>query len=218
VVFATPGITFNGTITNKTSEKSSSTITPSGTLCGIKAIKDKIPSATTPCWTTLPVYGKTAPPLAGGTLASGAAGSCDVGGSSASGDSNIVAADVKTAIKDKFYYNSSAGFVSGGTTSIVASLSKGVKVTNNGNNGLITVTGATAITGSGSSAQCGSGIAGFEIDGTTNFAGAGHAVIDICLSSDTGPSVTGHFEADLLSGTEIDTGIVGGASNITYTP
>lgn len=218
VTFAKPGITYGGTITNKTSEKSSSAITPASTsICGTKTIKDKIPSNTTQCWSTLPTYSKTAP--VGGVLVSGAAPSCDVGGASAASDSNIVAADVKTALKDQFYYDNAAGFVSGGTTSIVAALAGGVPVTNNGNAGTITVTGSSAITGSGSSLQCGAGVVGFEIDGTTTFAGAGHAVIDICLSSDTGTGTTGNFENDLLGGSAtIVTGVIGGASNITYTP
>jgi hypothetical protein len=217
VTFAAPGITFAGTITNKTSEKSASVITPSS-FCGTKVIKEKIPSATTACWSTLPTYSKTAP--LGGILATSpaAAASCDVGGASASSDSNVVAADVKIAVKDQFYFDDAPGFVSGGVTSIQAALSKGVKVTNNGNNGLITVTGASAVTGTGGSTQCGSGIPGFEIDGTTAYVGAGHAVVDICLSGDTGSGTTNNFTADLLGGTAtIVSGTIGGESRITYT-
>ncbi len=211
VTFAAPGITTAGAITNKTSEKSSSEITPSG-FCGVKPIKTKIPSATTECWATLPVYSKTMP--VGGTLAAGAASSCDVGGTSAAGDATISATTVKTAIKDQYYYDSAGSFISGGVSSIVSALSAGVKVTNDGTSGLITVTSASSVLPGG---VCGASDAGFQINGTTNFVGAGNAVIDVCLSDDAGTGTTHNFVADLLGGSAtITSAIIGGDASITY--
>ena len=50
VTFAKPGLSYNGTLTNKTVETTKTAITPSG-LCGTKAIKSKINSTPSPCAT-----------------------------------------------------------------------------------------------------------------------------------------------------------------------
>ena len=50
VTFAKPGLSYNGSLTNKTVETSKTAITPSG-LCGTKAIKEKINSGTSVCAT-----------------------------------------------------------------------------------------------------------------------------------------------------------------------
>jgi hypothetical protein len=199
VTFAKPGISANGTITNKTSESSASTITPTGG-CGTKAIKEKIPTATSACWTVLP----TAFPL-NGTLATGAAASCSS------------PTKLATALKDKYYYNSSASFITGGLTSIVSALSAGINVTNNGTKGKITVTGATAVLPGG---VCGASDAGFDILGTTNFVGAaGHAEVRVCLSGDSGTLTTGSFVPDLTGGNPaifITAAAIGGSAEIIY--
>ncbi len=213
VAFAAPGISAPGTITNKTAETTTATITPSG-FGGTKAIKTKIVSATSACWATLPVYSKTSP--VGGTLAAGAASSCDVGGASAAGDPTIVAADVKTAIKDKYYYDSALSFVSGSTISdLTTALAGGLKVENNGNKGVFTLSpgGATAVDPGG---VCGAD-AGFQLVGTDGFVGATNATIYVCLSGDTGPGTTGSFVTDLVGGSAtIATALVGGDSAIVY--
>jgi hypothetical protein len=50
LTFAKPGLTPNGTLTNKTVEDTKTAITPGGAAaCGTKAIKNKIATATTPC-------------------------------------------------------------------------------------------------------------------------------------------------------------------------
>lgn len=198
VTFAAPGVSAAGTITNKTVEKSSALVTPSGG-CGTKGIKEKIPTTTSSCWTVLP----TAYPL-NGTLDPAAPTSCSSPTS------------LKTALKDKYYYDSSGGFISGGVTSIVAAFSAGIKVTNNGTAGLITPTSASAIYPAG---ICGASDAGFQILGTTNFVGAaGHAEVDVCLSNDTGTNTTGSFITDLFAPTAVITAAtIGGSSQIIYT-
>jgi hypothetical protein len=212
VTFAAPGLSAAGSITSKTVEDSSSSITPSG-FGGTKAIKSKIPSNTTPCWSTLPVYNKTSP--VGGTLASGAASACDVGGASAAGDPTIVATDVKTAIKDQYSYDSAASFAGSGTTAIVAALNaKPIKLSNNGNSSVLTVTDANSVLPGG---DCGAGVVGFEINGTTTFTGASNVTIRICLTDDTGPSTTDNFFTDLLGTTAtIATATIGGLSQVEY--
>jgi len=214
VTFAVPGISGPGSITTKTVVSSTSVITPAtGSLCGIKVIKSKIPTTTSPCWSVLPVYSKTAP--VGGTLAPGAASACDVGGATAATDAVLNGTDIKKAIKSKYFYNSAGAFIAAGTTSIVAALTaKPIKLYNNGNASPLTLSGATSQLPGGA---CGA-YAGFQITGTTTFVGAGHVVIDICLASDSGTATTGVFVTDLLGGTAtIATGVIGGAaSSITY--
>ena len=51
VTFAKPGLSYNGSITNKTTSMSKTAITPGGSVCGVKAIKSKIISATSVCAT-----------------------------------------------------------------------------------------------------------------------------------------------------------------------
>ena len=213
VTFATPGISAGGAITSKTTESSQSKTTPSaGGFCGTSSIVSKIPTATTACWATLPVYSKTTP--VGGTLASGAPSTCDVGGTSSSSDATISATTVKVALKDKYYYDTSGVFLSGGTGSIAAALTaKPIKLTNNTNVSKLAVTTVTRVLPGGVCA----GDAGFQINGTDTFAGAGHVVIKICLSDDSGPSTTHNFVTDLLGPTAtIATATIGGASDITY--
>jgi len=50
VTFAKPGLSYNGTLTNKTTSLSKTAITPSG-ICGTKAIKNKITSTAGVCAT-----------------------------------------------------------------------------------------------------------------------------------------------------------------------
>jgi hypothetical protein len=212
VTFAAPGLSAGGAITNKTVESALSLITPAGGIAGTKSIKSKIPTATSPCWSTLPVYSKTAP--TGGTLASGApAATCDVGGGAASTDSPVVPADVKTAIKDQNYYDTSGSFASTGTASIVAALNaKPIKVSDNGNNSVVTVLDANNVAGG----ACGTTV-GFQIDGTITLTGITHVSVLVCLTTDTGTNVTGDFTTDILgSSATIATGTVGGNSAITF--
>jgi hypothetical protein len=215
VTFAAPGLSAGGAITNKTVESAVSLITPTaGGIAGLtpKSIKSKIPSATTPCWSTLPVYSKTAP--VGGVLASGAPQTCDFGGGAASSDSPVVAADVKTAIKDQNYYDTSASFATSGTSSIVAALNaKPIKLSDNGNNSALTVTGANSVLPGGA---CGGNV-GFQIDGTLTLVGIGHASVLVCLTTDTGSNVTGDFFTDILGTTAtIATATVAGSSAVTF--
>lgn len=213
VTFAAPGISGPGSVTTKTVVSSTSTITPAtGSLCGVKVIKSKIPTTTSACWSVLPVYSKTAP--VGGTLAPGAASACDIGGATAATDPVLNGTDIKKAIKSKYFYNSSGAFIAAGTTSIVAALTaKPIKLSNNGNTSPLTLSGATSQLPGGA---CGP-YAGFQITGTTSFANASHVVIDICLASDSGPATTGSFVTDLLGGTAtIAVGVIGATSNITY--
>jgi hypothetical protein len=212
VTFAAPGLSPSGAITNKPSEKSVATDTPTSGFCGTGAIKAKIVSATSPCWATLPVYSKTAP--TGGILADGASSACDVNGDTAQGDDSISATDVKTAIKDQNYYDTTGSFASSGTSSIVAALNaKPVKLLNNGNKGLLTVTGAAEVIGG----DCGSAV-GFDITGTSGFVGANNVSVLICLTTDTHPdgSIGASVLGDFASGATVSTATIGGNSGITY--
>jgi len=53
VTFAEPGLSYDGTLTNKSVETTKTAITPSG-ICGTKAIKSKINSTPTACATASP--------------------------------------------------------------------------------------------------------------------------------------------------------------------
>jgi len=198
VTFAKPGLTGKGYVINKTVEDTATAITPTGgAQCGAKAIKSKIPAATTACWATLPVYNKTNP--VGGVLAAGAASSCDIGGSSAQGDANINATDVKTAIKDKYYYDT-VGSLANGPADILTALAGGVKTKDNGTNIVLMPTAAAQVLPGGA---CGASEAGFSVSGTVT--GGSPAVssftMDICLGTDSGTGTTGNFLADVAVGT-----------------
>jgi len=211
VVFATPGLSSTGAITSKTTESTATTqAAASGSICGTAPIKVKIASATSACWSTLPVYNKTAP--VGGVLASGAASSCDVGGASASSDPTVIAADVKLALKSPRYYDTLGGLATSLPTIVSAINAKPLKISNNGNKGVLTATSAAFAT----LAQCPVGV-GFAISGTTTFAGAGHVLIVTCLVGDSGTGTTGSFSADLSSPTAvIASATIAGASAMTY--
>ncbi len=223
VTFAAPGLSPNGAITNKGSEKSVASTAPTGSstplggngagLCGTGAINAKIISTTTECWSTLPVYSKTSP--TGGVLASGAPSTCDVNGDTAASDSSLSATDIKTAIKDQFYYDTTGSFATSGPSGIIASLNaKPAKLLNNGNKGTFTATGAVEELGAGSAAKCGAGVVGFDVTGTSTFAApASNIEILICLPTDS----NGHSTlADFASGTLVAGANIAGISAITY--
>ena len=128
----------------------------------------------------------------------------------------MVAADVKTAIKDQFYYDTSASFATSGTSSIVAALNaKPIKVSDNGNNSTVTVTSASSVLPGGA---CAADV-GFQINGTVTLTGITHVTVLVCLTTDTGPNTTGSFLTDILGSTAtIATATVGGSSNITFAP
>jgi hypothetical protein len=194
VAFAKPGLSPTGSITNKTVETTKTAVTAGGaSACSTKAIKSKIPAATNECWATAPVYSKTAP--VGGVLNSGAASACDVGGSSAAGDANLNAKDIKTAIKDHLYFDNVASLLSG-PAQILSALSGGVKTYDNGTKITLMPTAASSILPGGA---CGAAEVGFAISGTVT--GMSSFTMNICLGGDTGPLTTNSFFADLTGGT-----------------
>jgi hypothetical protein len=199
VTFNKPGLSPTGSITKKTTATTKTAVTPGGaSACGTKAIKSKIPSATTACWSTLPTYTDKLT-YTGGVLASGAAAACDVGGSSAVGDANLNAKTIKTAIKDQYYYDTVGSLLSG-PADILTALAAGVKTQDNGNNIVLVPSAASSILPGGA---CGASEVGFAISGSVT-GGLGVLTafsMNICLGGDTGPGTTNAFFADLTGGT-----------------
>jgi len=214
IAFPKGGLSKNGVITNKTTGTTKTAITPGGGLCGSKAIKSKITSATTACWSTLPVLtGKvvTSP----GVLTTDpnpphavtAAAACLVG---ATDPSTMTATQVKTAIKDQFYLGTLAGLLSG-PSQILASLAGGVPAVDNGTKITLMPTAASSVVPGGS---CGASEAGFAISGPVTGGGAVTAfAMNICLGADTGTNVGGTaFFSDFVAATANPAVVITGAS------
>jgi hypothetical protein len=209
VTFAKPGLSYNGSITNKTAEDSATDIAAvsgSNAACSTKAIKNKIATAPTQCWATLPVYvSKT--DFTGGTVASGAAPECTTNSKGVAAGSGATANGVKEGIKDQYYYDTASSLATAGVSEIVASLAGGINTSDNGTkiNLGVTTSGTSSITPGGA---CGSTV-GFALtgnvyqsDGSTPVViGGSNATysLDICLTGDTGTGTTGVFFTDYLS-------------------
>jgi hypothetical protein len=110
VTFAKPGLSFNGSLTNKSTETSKSAITPGGGICGTKGIKNNIVSGTSPCATTTPK-----------------APECTL-------------APAKTLAKDPNFYDTASSLATAGVSNIVTSLSGGIPAVNNGTKVTLQVT------------------------------------------------------------------------------
>ncbi len=214
VTFAKPGLSYNGSLTNKSVEDTKTDITPAASAgCSTKAIKNTIVSTTSPCWVTPPVIvGKTVTP---GVPEAGAAPECTI-------------APAKTGIKDPDYYDTASSLASAGVSEIAASLSAGIATEDNGNKVVLEVTsgGTSSVLPGGA---CGSTV-GFQLTGAVDTTsatpftiGGSDASYDliICLSTDTGPGTTGSFFADYLSAAggstvpTLATAGLGSASNLS---
>ena len=238
VTFAKPGLSVNGSITNKTVEDTATNIAGSGTGCDTKAIKVKIPSTTDKCWSTLPIYAKNvADGLTGGVLqvqvggtgtppspitTPAAAGSCDVGGASAATDPTLSATDIKKSLKAQLFYDTANSLVVSGPSAITNGFPDGIPFTDNGTKiSLEIASSATVI-----AAACGSDV-GFSMSGNVDVYGSitptdptGTQLSDatgpmaysllLCLGTvtDSGADATGTFLGDFLA-------MVGGDQTIT---
>ena len=194
VTFAPPGLSYLGTIGKKTTTTVTASSTFTGTGCGPKA---------TPTTSTLALKitsaatdCKTAPtPVPPGCTA------------------------LETS-KDFYLFDTASSFAGSGVSSIVASLSKGIKLIDNGNvvKGVVT-TGGTSLVVAG---VCGTGNAGFQLTGSTNVTGLSYDVL-LCITSDTGPGTSGQLGADAIAasggneGITIATGGFGAPSALTFT-
>jgi len=193
VTFATPGLSYNGSLSKKSTSTSASSATFSGTGCGNKTattstLNSKIVTANTNCNTATP-------PLPG-------------------------ACSGETA-KEFYAYDNSSSLASGGTSSIVTSLGpKGISIYDHGNkvNGQLTTDGTTAVDPGGA---CGTNV-GFQLQGNTNISGLTYDLL-LCITGDTGTSTTGSFYNDYIASSEGDaaiviaTGIFGGSSELSFT-
>jgi len=194
VTFAAPGLSFVGSPSKKSSSYSTGVDTATGTGCGpgtsgTASVNNKITTAGTDC---------NVPPVPPAT-------------------NPAVCASATTKLH--YAYDTSAGLASHGVASIVASLSKGIKLDDNGNKvtGAVTADGTSRVVGG----ACGSGI-GFSIAGATNVTGLSYSLL-LCLVGDTGTGTTGTFLTDYLAsaggntGITIASGVYGGASSLTFT-
>jgi len=199
VTFAKPGLSYNGSLTNKTVEDTKTDITPAASAgCSTKAIKNTIASTTTAC------AGAASP-----------APECSL-------------APAKTLAKDPDFYDTASSLASSGVSEIATSLAAGIATTDNGNKVVLEVTsgGTSSVLPGGA---CGSTVGfqltgAVDTTSATPFTiGGSDASYDliICLSTDTGPGTTGSFFADYLSAAggstvpTLATAGLGSASNLS---
>ena len=197
VTFAKPGLSHDGSVTNKLSVISKSAVTPSGE-CGTKAIKNNITTTTTQCGVT-PLTDAPActDPLNAKNISKG---------------------------KDR-YFNTTSSLATGGVDSIVSSFSaSGIKAVLLGNNVVLTVgqTGGNSVA-SIVGGVCGVGNTGFALAGSTSVAALTY-VLNLCIVGDTGAATTGGFFADFLTSASgannalhISTGIFASPSQLIFT-
>jgi hypothetical protein len=195
VVFAKPGLSFNGSLSSATVSKAHSTAVATGTGCGLITINPTV-GTTKNTITTPSTNCHTAPAPQPGACAH------------------------ETATKF-FAYDTASSLASSGVSSIVASLGPlGIKIVDNNNtvHGAVTSSGTTSVAGG----ACGAGNLGFQLQGNTNVPTLTYNLL-LCITGDTGPGTTGAFGTDYLAaaggntGVTIATGIYGGNSLLTLT-
>ena len=180
VTFAAPGLSYSGSLGKKSTVKSLSSETATGTGCGAgvsgsAGISSKITTAATDC---------NIPPVPPAT-------------------NPAICASATT--KQHFAYSNASNLATAGVASIVASLGpKGLKLYDNGNKvtGAVTTPGTNSVLPGGA---CGSGI-GFSLAGNTNVTGLTYA-LTLCLVGDTGTNTTNAFFTDYLAAAGGDTSI-----------
>jgi len=168
VTFAKPGLSYNGSLTNKTVETSKTAITPSG-ICGTKAIKNKINSATSVCATD-----------------PSPAPACGL-------------ASAKTLAKDPYFYDTASSLATAGVANIVSSLSGGIPAVDNGTKVTLQVTSggtSSVLPGGACGSTVGFHLTGAVTNGGANVSSYD---LTICLVTDTGTGTTGAFFPDYLS-------------------
>jgi hypothetical protein len=194
VTFAAPGLSHDGTLGKKSTATSVSSATATGAGCGAGAsgftfIKNKITTAATDC-NVAPTPPATNP---------------------------VVCASATT--KMHYAFSNASNLASAGVSSIVASLSKGLKVYDNGNKAIAAVTagGTSSVVGG----ACGAGHIGFQLSGNTSVTGLTYNLL-LCFAGDTGTAITNDFFADYLAaaggntGITIATAVYGGNSALTF--
>lgn len=185
ITFASPGLSHNGSLTNKSTEATKTAITPGGGgACPTKTIKNTISTPTTTC--------------TGDTTV----------------DAPICAIDLgtKTESKDPNYYDSLSGFVTAGTSDIQTSLANGVATTDNGTKIVLDVADGSVAQIVGGA--CGSNV-GFGLTGPVKLAtGASTTAtytMNICLGEDAGTGVSGSFVTDFIAGLTGGTAVISGS-------
>ena len=188
VTFAAPGLSANGSLTKKTFSQSVSSATATGTGCGAGVsgagtVSSKIKSSTTDC---------NIPPVPPAT-------------------NPAVCASATTKIH--YAYDTTSSLATAGVASIAASLSKGLKVYDNGNKvtAQVTLAGTSSVVPGGA---CGANV-GFELSGNTNVAGLTYDLV-LCIVTDSGPGTSGAFFADFISGNPAITIATGGFANPSH--
>jgi len=205
VTFAAPGLALNGALGKKATVSSSSALTASGTGCGAGTSGSTAVKSKIVS-TATDCLTAPAPAPAGCALATS---------------------------KVHYLYDTTGSLATSGVPGIVASLSKGIKLADNGNKvtGTVTLAGTAAVVGGACGYDTsaitptfplGTPNIGFSISGNTNVTGLTYSVV-LCITGDTGTSTTNHFSVDYLAaaggnaGIQIATGTFGGASSLTFT-
>ena len=228
VTFSKPGLSYAGTVTSKTSEKTKAAVTPAGTGCAGKAIKSTITDNI-----TTPIVGPYGP---------GPVGTCATVGTTINGGlgpqppADVPACDARTGakiLKDPNYYDTVGSFATGGTSELQQSLVNGLGTTDNGTKVILAYGTAGEVLPGG---VCGSAV-GFALtgdvdSGTLGSPGTYTQISDtngpltyadnICLTTDTLVAGTGtatNFLTDLAlasgGGTQvIATATIGGSSSL----
>ena len=192
VTFAKPGLSYNGSITNKTTSMSKTAITPGGSVCGVKAIKSKIISATSVCATD-----PTPAPICALTPA-------------------------KTLAKKPNFYDTASSLATAGVSSIVTSLAAGIPAVNNGTKVTLQVTApntSSILPGGVCGSTVGFALTGGVTNGGANVTSY---ALNICLTGDSGTGTTGAFFTDFAAAAGGNTGItiagatLGAGSTLTF--
>ncbi len=226
IAFPKPGLNHAGVVTNKLSETTMSTITPSG-ACGTKAIKSKIANLTHLCLGTIAVPSIYDPAACSDPL------------------------NAKSFAAGKNYaYGYAGSFLTAGASLVNNLTTAGLGATLNGNKVNLHVGDTTQTVGTWDGVTTGAAInpktgtgalahacpnpggptagylgydAGFKFTGGTSITNLSYVLV-LCMPGDTGTAITGSFINDLVTdilvppyGPVINTAVIGGAANLTFT-
>ena len=188
VTFAAPGLSYSGSLGKKSTVKSLSSETATGTGCGAgvsgsAGISSKITTAATDC---------NIPPVPPAT-------------------NPAICASATTKLH--FAYSNASNLATAGVASIVASLGpKGLKLYDNGNKvtGQVTAPNTTTVVPGGA---CGSAV-GFSVAGNTTVTGLTY-VLTLCLVGDTGTGTSGTFLTDYLAAAGGDTSVTVATASVS---
>ena len=190
VTFAAPGLSYAGSLSKKSTSESVSSAHATGTGCGSGSSGVGVLTSKIVSDSTLCAGAVSPPPACAGATS-----------------------------KLKYYYDNASSLATAGVSSIAASLSKGLKLYDNGNKvtAEVTVGGTSSVDPGGA---CGTNV-GFQLSGDTNIAGLTYDLL-LCITGDTGTGTTGAFYTDYIGALEgssavLATGIFGGASGLSFT-